>query len=200
MAQSPTTPTGGSSSNGGTTTNLTNFNSLFNRSKSFDQFVVADLTFKRGEQLVIYLKCLQLLKPMLSYARNKLMSNQLKSTQKVRKLMRQLNNMYKFCLYQSKNLYNSDTMRSNKYNLDKIYMNADRLLYIHAIELCREAAMDEFFGKPCKCIKLYKEAHLIFHCLSQQSNVSKDKQILNGYRDAVERRLYILQEQGFLIT
>jgi len=33
-----------------------------NSKKSFDQFTVADVSFKKAEQLVIYLKCLQLLK------------------------------------------------------------------------------------------------------------------------------------------
>ena len=41
---------------------------------------------------------------------------------------------------------------------------------------------------------MYKEAQLIFHCLTQQSAILKDKQILNQYREAVERRLTILDE------
>ncbi len=41
---------------------------------------------------------------------------------------------------------------------------------------------------------MYKEAQLIFHCLIQQSSLPKDKQILNQYREAVERRLSILAE------
>ncbi len=41
---------------------------------------------------------------------------------------------------------------------------------------------------------MYKEAQLIFHCLTQQSQVPKDKQILIQYREAVERRLAILNE------
>ena len=123
--------------------------SSLNRTKSFDQFTVADIAFKRAEQLVIYLKCLQLLKPMLSYAKDELSAAKLKSTQKVRKIMRQLNNMYKFCLFQCKQLHSMENMR-NKWNMERINLNADRLLYIHAIELCREAAMEEFFGKPHK--------------------------------------------------
>lgn len=119
--------------------------------KSFDQFTVADVSFKRAEQLVIYMKCLQLLKPVLSYAKDELDASRLKSTVKVRKIMRQLNNMYKFCLYQSKQLYITEFNR-NKWNSEKIYLNADKLLYIHAIELCREAAMEEFFGKPQKVL------------------------------------------------
>lgn len=42
---------------------------------------------------------------------------------------------------------------------------------------------------------MYKEAQLIFHCLTQQSTLLKDKQILNQYRDAVERRLSIVENQ-----
>lgn len=120
-----------------------------NTKKSFDQFTVADVSFKKAEQLVIYLKCLQLLKPVLSYAKDELLLKHLKATTKVKKIMRQLNNLYKFCLYQSKQLYNTEFMQ-NKWNAEKINLNADKLLYIHAIELCRESAMDEFFGKPHK--------------------------------------------------
>jgi hypothetical protein len=117
--------------------------------KSFDQFTVADVSYKKAEQLVIYLKCLQLLKPVLCYAKDELEAYRLKSTTKVRKIMRQLNNFYKFCLYQSKQLYLTEFNR-NKWNSEKINLSADKLLYLHAIELCREAAMEEFFGKPQK--------------------------------------------------
>ena len=131
--------------------NLNNKNSK----KSFDQFTVADVSFKKAEQLVIYLKCLQLLKPVLSYAKDELNLKHLKATSKVKKIMRQLNNLYKFCLYQSKQLYNTELMQ-NKWNTEKINLNADKLLYIHAIELCRESAMDEFFGKPHKVNFIFK--------------------------------------------
>ena len=115
--------------------------------KPFDQFIVADVSVKKAEQLVIYLKCLQLLKPALSYAKDELQLKHLKPTTKVKKIMRQLNNLYKFCLYQSKQLYSTEVIQ-NKWNSERINLNADKLLYIHAIELCREAAMEEFFGKP----------------------------------------------------
>ncbi len=119
------------------------------RKNSIDQFTVADNSFKKAEQLVIYLKCLQLLKPVLSYAKDELMLKHLKPTTKVKKIMRQLNNMYKFCLYQSKQLYNSECIQT-KWTNGEVNLNADKLLYIHAIELCRESAMEEFFGKPHK--------------------------------------------------
>jgi hypothetical protein len=120
---------------------------------AFDQFTVADVAYKKAEQLVIYLKCLQLLKPVLCYAKDELQAYRLRSTAKVKKIMRQLNNMYKFCLYQSKQLYITEFTNKAKWGNELINLSADKLLYLHAIENCREAAMEEFFGKPQKVIK-----------------------------------------------
>jgi hypothetical protein len=47
---------------------------------------------------------------------------------------------------------------------------------------------------------MYKEAQLIFHCLTQQSTILKDKQILSQYKEAVERRLSILDEANFSLS
>jgi hypothetical protein len=115
--------------------------------KSIDQFTVADEAMKKAEQLILYLKALQLLKPVLCYAKDELTLKHLKSTNKVCKFIKQLNNIFKYCLFQCKQLNSIEILR-NKWNLEKINLNADKLLYIHAIELCREAALGEFFGKP----------------------------------------------------
>ena len=115
--------------------------------KSVDLFFHADEAMKKAEQLILYLKALQLLKPVLCYAKDELISKHLKSTNKVCKFIKQLNNIFKFCLFQCKQLNSFEILR-NKWNLEKINLNADKLLYIHAIELCREAALGEFFGKP----------------------------------------------------
>ncbi len=102
---------------------------------------------KKAEQLILYLKALQLLKPVLLYARDELKMKHLIKTQKVCKCIKQLNNLYKYCLYQCKQLYSIDPLLRNK-DINSVTLNADKLLYIHAIELCREAALGEFFGKP----------------------------------------------------
>ncbi len=112
-----------------------------------DRFTAADETMKKAEQLILYLKALQLLKPVLLYAKDEIKLKRLSRTQKVCKYIRQLNNVYKYCLYQCKQLYTIDPLLRNK-DMHNIYLNADKLLYIHAIELCREAALGEFFGKP----------------------------------------------------
>lgn len=123
--------------------NIANLNASFKN----DQFIVADETVKKAEQLILYLKALQLLKPVLCFAKDEIQSENLKQTNKVCKLIKKLNNIFKFCLYQSKQLNSIEVMK-NKWNLEKLKINADKLLYLHAIELCREAALGEFFGKP----------------------------------------------------
>ena len=137
---------------------LGNFGSTnIRQSRTADQFMQADLSFKRGEQLVIFLKCLQLLKSVLTFAKLEFEAKRLASTAKSRKIMRHLNNMYKLCLYQCKHLHNLEitTMTTtSKKNLNEVYLNAERLLYLHAIELCRDAAMEEFFGRPLKVSQL----------------------------------------------
>ena len=128
-------------------TAINNTAPIVNNNKSIDQFTVADEAMKKAEQLILYLKALQLLKPVLCFAKDELTLKHLKSTNKVCKFIKQLNNIFKFCLYQCKQLNSIEILR-NKWNLEKINLNADKLLYIHAIELCREAALGEFFGKP----------------------------------------------------
>lgn len=123
-------------------------------SKTLDQFTVADESMKKAEQLILYLKALQLLKPVLCYAKDELTLKHLKSTNKVCKFIKQLNNIFKYCLYQCKQLNSIEILR-NKWNLEKINLNADKLLYLHAIELCREAALGEFFGKPQNVFSLF---------------------------------------------
>lgn len=181
------------------TSPLSNNSANLLNNKSIDQFTVADEAMKKAEQLILYLKALQLLKPVLCFAKDELTLKHLKLTNKVCKFIKQLNNIFKFCLFQCKQLNSIEILR-NKWNLEKINLNADKLLYIHAIELCREAALGEFFGKPQNSAQMYAEAYHIFHCLSQQCSQIKDRNILSQYREAVERRLHCLQSQGLIST
>lgn len=47
---------------------------------------------------------------------------------------------------------------------------------------------------------MYAEAYLIFHCLSQQCQLPKDRLILSSYRESVERRLLCLRNQGLIYS
>ena len=50
-----------------------------------------------------------------------------------------------------------------------------------------------------KCVQPYTEAQILFHSLSQQVMTDSDRLILQQYREAVERRLHCLQNQGLVM-
>lgn len=95
---------------------------------------------------------------------------------------------------------------------------ADKILYNYAIEQCQAAALDELFGNPEECFQVimpfspmlvailkrafclqrYHGAHVILHALQFQTQNDEDKKSLAHYKDAVEKRLHILEQQGYV--
>ena len=85
-------------------------------------------------------------------------------------------------------------------------------MYQHAIELCQSAALDELFGKPQLCPKRYQMAYMMLHTLLYtviiyffiknffQVQDEQDKAILQKYKNAVEKRLRILEKQGLVTS
>ena len=49
-----------------------------------------------------------------------------------------------------------------------------------------------------QCFRRYQTAQILLHSLSQQSSDVQDRSLLNMYKEAVERRLFVLQGQGFV--
>jgi len=88
---------------------------------------------------------------------------------------------------------------TNMESLEKI--NADKLLFEHAIEMCQSAALEELFGLPDECFRRYQTAQILLHALSQQAGVEEaDRNIVHRYRDAVQKRLFVLQKKGLVIA
>lgn len=96
---------------------------------------------------------------------------------------------------------------------------ADKILYNYAIEQCQAAALDELFGNPEECFQVlrkyistipafftidffsfqrYHGAHVLLHALQFQTQSEEDKKSLAHYKDAVEKRLHILEQQGYV--
>jgi serine/threonine-protein kinase ULK/ATG1 len=63
--------------------------------------------------------------------------------------------------------------------------------------MCQAAALDELFGDPADCFKRYQTAQILLHSLYQQVGSEQEKSLLLKYKDAVEKRLFVLQQQGF---
>lgn len=140
-----------------------------------------------------------------------------------------LNNKYKHCLIMCKQLSTQEELLTHD-EMKGVTLTADKLLYLHAIDLCLNAASLEFFGKAqevirnhsCffvvlslsdwvndllgnwkllfyfQCVEPYTQAQILFHSLSQQATTECDRLILRQYREAVERRLHCLQNQGLV--
>lgn len=68
-------------------------------------------------------------------------------------------------------------------------MNANKLLYTCAIDLCLIAENEELSGNLDSCLANYNNALILFHSLVQQACSSDDRDILNKYKDGVEKQL-----------
>lgn len=60
-----------------------------------------------------------------------------------------LNNKYKYCLVMCKQLSTQEELLIHD-EMKGVTVTADKLLYLHAIELCLNAASLEFFGKAAE--------------------------------------------------
>ncbi|CAF1958256.1 unnamed protein product [Rotaria magnacalcarata] len=163
-----------------------------------DRLSHVDNLYKRAEQLTLYVKAMHFLSSAMCLARDTLKSRKLHSTANVRDAVSNLNNKYKHCLIMCKQLSSQEELLTHD-EMKAVTLTADKLLYLHAIDLCLNAASLEFFGKAQECIGPYTQAQVLFHSLSQQATTDCDRSILRQYREAVERRLHCLQNQGLVV-
>lgn len=111
-------------------------------------------------------------------------------------VLQTMNNKYRSTLYESKKLNGTGLLR--KATASNI--TADKILYDHAIQMCQSAALDELFGNPEDCFARYQTAQILLHSLAQKCSNPQDKMLSSKYKDAVEKRLYILQQQGYIYS
>ncbi|XP_055316957.1 serine/threonine-protein kinase unc-51 [Sitodiplosis mosellana] len=147
---------------------------------------------KRSERLVLLVRALQLLSSGLNLAIKQITDGNLKPSDNVKNVITSMNSKYKMILMESKKLNGSGLLQ--KANANNI--TADKILYEYAIQMCQSAALDELFGKPGVCFPRYQTAQILFHSLAQQTDHPQDKNILGKYKEAVEKRLFVLQKQG----
>ncbi|KAJ8946305.1 hypothetical protein NQ318_004194 [Aromia moschata] len=149
---------------------------------------------RRAEQLVLLVRALQLLSSGLALATRQLKSGQLRPSTTVKNVVSTLNTKFRATLQECKQLNSTGLM--NKVGSTSI--TADKILYNHAIQMCQSAALDELFGNPEECFQRYQTAQILLHSLSQQVHNQQDRLLLTKYKDAVEKRLYVLQQQGYI--
>ncbi|KAJ8923216.1 hypothetical protein NQ315_001771 [Exocentrus adspersus] len=151
-------------------------------------------TNRRAEQLVLLVRALQLLSSALSLATRQLKSGQLKPSSTVKSVVSALNTKFRTTLQECKQLNSTGLL--NK--VGSACITADKILYTHAIKICESAALDELFGNPEDCFQRYQTAQILLHSLSQQVHNQQDKLLLTKYKEAVEKRLLVLNQQGYI--
>ncbi|XP_008552551.1 serine/threonine-protein kinase unc-51 [Microplitis demolitor] len=148
-------------------------------------------TKRRAEQVILLVRALQWLSSGLSLATQQLKAGRLQPTANVKEVVNTMNDKFRICLTECKQLNSAGLLRQTG-------ATADKILYNHAIQMCQSAALDELFGNPAECFQRYHTAQILLHSLSQHVNHSQDRALLIKYKTAVEKRLYVLQQQGYI--
>jgi hypothetical protein len=141
------------------------------------------------EQLLLYIRALQLLSSAIQLAQVEMKAGKLTTSMMMKNTLKELNHYYKQCLSVCKQLHQKDVMLESIDTAQTGAITADKLLYAHAIEMCQTAALDELFGNPQECIRRYRRALVLLHSLTQQAADNDDVSLLNQYRESVEKRL-----------
>lgn len=149
---------------------------------------------KRAERLVLLVRALNLLSSGMHLASAQLQNGHLKPSNSVKSVLSMMHSRYRTTLCESKKLNGTGLLQ----RAGASHITADKILYDHAIKMCQTAALDELFGNPEDCFTRYQSAQILLHSLAQKCNHPQDKMLLAKYKDAVEKRLYILQQQGFI--
>jgi len=153
---------------------------------------------RRIQQLLLYMRGLQLLSQTLEFARTELKSKRLKPSSSVKNTLATMNERFRHCLSMSKMLNAENLLVEAGIEPGDTSLTADKILYHYALEQCQSAALDELFNNPGECVQRYQAAHVILHALQFQTGSQEDKSTLVKYKDAVEKRLHILEEQGYV--
>ncbi|VDN01330.1 unnamed protein product [Thelazia callipaeda] len=151
--------------------------------------------YRRAEQLVVYVRALHMLSSALLLAQKQISSEILHPSPAVQHVLNQLNDKYHQCLVKSQELASLGLPGPDP---TMAVISAERIMYKHAIQLCQNAALDELFGNPHLCSQRYQTAYMMLHTLSEQVSSEADKLVLSKYKNAVEKRLRILEKQGLV--
>uniref|UniRef100_A0A8D9FJ15 Serine/threonine-protein kinase unc-51 n=1 Tax=Cacopsylla melanoneura TaxID=428564 RepID=A0A8D9FJ15_9HEMI len=149
---------------------------------------------KSEEKLVLLVHALSVLNSALCLAATHLNDGQLRPVAGVKIVIGALKRQTSQCLGDCKKLNSQPGL------LQSAAASAEKILYTYAINICQTAALDELFGNPVDCARRYRTAQLVFHSLSMITQHTSDKKLLDKYKQAVEKRLLVLKEQGHVYS
>ncbi|XP_023220462.1 serine/threonine-protein kinase ULK2-like [Centruroides sculpturatus] len=163
-----------------------------------EQFSIISEGCRRAEQLVLYMRALHLLSSSLQLSREEVHAGRLQPSTSVKNVLQILKEHFHHCLTMCKSLNTQSILHASGVDPTSSNISADRLIYNYAIDMCQSAALEELFGNPEECFRRYQTAQILLHSLAQQVIYENDKKLLGKYKMAVEKRLYVLQSQGYI--
>uniref|UniRef100_A0A8B9JWT6 non-specific serine/threonine protein kinase n=1 Tax=Astyanax mexicanus TaxID=7994 RepID=A0A8B9JWT6_ASTMX len=170
--------------------------SFLEQSLVADQISQLSREWSSAEQLVLYMKCAELLSTALHRAMEAIKQEKLYPSASVKQVVRKLNEMYKECV----SLCRSLTARlqlffSTKQKLMDRFNNitAEKIIYSHTVQMVQAAALDEMFHHGEASAQRYQKALLLMEGLSLIITERSDLNNINKCKQCIERRLFSLQ-------
>ncbi|XP_076801620.1 uncharacterized protein LOC143446051 [Clavelina lepadiformis] len=147
---------------------------------------------RQVEQVLLYLRSLQLLATLLHTIRNKVRTAQILLNQDAKNLVLEVNKRYKAHCERCQEARSKCDIESLK---EKSFKSADRLIYYYAVHDCRTAALDEMVeGTVQHCMKRYHRSMILLEGISMVAIDNHDKTRLDKYKASIENRLEHLQK------
>uniref|UniRef100_A0A8C1ZBU9 non-specific serine/threonine protein kinase n=1 Tax=Cyprinus carpio TaxID=7962 RepID=A0A8C1ZBU9_CYPCA len=173
--------------------------SFLEQSVVADQVSLLSCEWSSAEQLVLYMKCAELLSSALHTAMAGIKEAKLYPSGSVKQVVRKLNEMYKKSVNSCRSLTEKlQLFFSSKQRLmDRINsITAERLIYTHTIHMVQTAALDEMFHHGEASVERYHKALLLMEGLSLIITDTADLNSINKCKQCIERRLSSLQPEG----
>ncbi|XP_077079991.1 serine/threonine-protein kinase ULK1a isoform X2 [Siphateles boraxobius] len=161
-----------------------------------DQISLLNHEWSSAEQLVLYMKCAELLSSALHTAMAGIKEGKLYPSGSVKQVVRKLNEMYKGCVNSCRSLTEKlQLFFSSKQRLmDRMNnITAERLIYTHTVQMVQTAALDEMFHHGETSVERYHKALLLMEGLSLIITETLDINNINKCKQCIERRLSSLQ-------
>ncbi|XP_067269524.1 serine/threonine-protein kinase ULK1a isoform X2 [Pseudorasbora parva] len=143
--------------------------SFLEQSMVADQISLLSHEWSSAEQLVLYMKCAELLSSALHTAMAGIKEGKLYPSGSVKQIIRKLNEMYKGCVNSCRSLTEKlQLFFSSKQRLMDRMSNitAERLIYTHTVQMVQTAALDEMFHHGETSVERYHKALLLMEGLS----------------------------------
>ncbi|VDP52750.1 unnamed protein product [Soboliphyme baturini] len=128
---------------------------------NLDREVTVNESYRRVEQIVIFVRALHMLASSLQLAQQEIAAKRLCLSPAVKQVLNRLNERYHTCLMKSQELVSLGLPGSSA---ELPLVCAEKLMYNYALELCQTAALDELFGNP-HLVRLFSCLLCVFYCL-----------------------------------